>query len=76
MAVLFLINPQGFFVIDMSWTEPMLVFTFSLVMFCACRWRKGLPWALGLFLATKQYSVLVLPALVLLLEGPNQFKQF
>ncbi len=53
----------------------MLLFTFSLVMYCACRWRKGLPWALGLFFATKQYSVLVLPALYLLMEGPNPFRQ-
>jgi hypothetical protein len=75
VAVLFLVNPQGFYVIDQSWTEPLLVFTFSLAMFCACRWRKGLPWALGLFFATKQYTVFVLPALLLLLEGPNPFKQ-
>jgi hypothetical protein len=75
-AVLLLINPQGLFVIDMSWTEPLLLLNFSLVMFCACRWRKGLPWALGLFFATKQYTVLLLPAVFLLLEGPNLWKQF
>lgn len=76
VAVLFLCNPLTFFVIDRAWTEPLLVFTFSLVMFCACRWRKGLPWALGLFFATKQYSVLALPLLFLLVEGPNPVKQF
>jgi hypothetical protein len=75
-ALLLLINPQGFFVIDMSWTEPLLLLNFSLVMFCAFRWRKGLPWALGLFFATKQYTVLLLPAVFLLLEGPNLWKQF
>jgi hypothetical protein len=74
-ALLFLINPRGFFVIDHSWTEPLLVFSFSLAMFCACRWRKGLPWALGLFFATKQYAVLGLPVLFMLIEGPNPFKQ-
>lgn len=76
IGLLFLINPQGFFVIDMSWTEPLLVLTFSLVMFCACRWPKGLPWALGLFFATKQYTAVALPLLFLLTEGPNPWKQW
>lgn len=76
IGLLFLINPQGFFVIDMSWTEPLLVLTFSLIMFCACRWRKGLPWALGLFFATKQYTAVALPLLFLLTEGPKPWKQW
>jgi len=75
IALLFLVNPQGFFVINMSWTEPLLLLNFSLIMFCACRWRKGLPWALGLFFATKQYTVLAVPLLFLLVEGPNLFKE-
>ena len=75
MALLFLVDPKGFFVIDLSWTEPLLVFTFSLAMFCACRWRKGLPWALGLMFATKQYTVIMLPAVFLLMEGPNPLRQ-
>lgn len=57
-----------------GWTEPLLIFNFSLMMFCACRWRPGLPWALGLFLATKQYAILALPLLPLLLE-PGQRRQ-
>ena len=66
-AVLFLLTPQVFYVINTSWTEPLLTLTFSLVMFCACRWRPGLPWVLGLFFATKQYGVLAVPLLGLLL---------
>lgn len=75
MALLLLVNPKSFDVMDTSWTEPLLLFTFSLVMFCACRWRSGLPWALGFLLATKQYTVLLLPVLFLLVEGPNPFRQ-
>ena len=75
MALLLLVNPKAFDVMDASWTEPLLLFFFSLVMFCACRWRRGLPWALGFFLATKQYTVLLLPVLFLLVEGPNPFRQ-
>ncbi|MDP9174578.1 MAG: hypothetical protein M3O30_12025 [Planctomycetota bacterium] len=74
-ATLFLLTPQTPFVLDLAWTEPLLAFNFSLAMFCACRWRKALPYALGLFFATKQYTVLALPALFLLIDGPNPWKQ-
>lgn len=76
-GALFLTTPWGFYVLVKAWTEPLLVLNFSLVMFCACRWRNGLPWALGLFLATKQYAVLVLPLLPLLVQGqaPERWKE-
>jgi len=74
-GVLFLTTPCVFLVLTMAWTEPLLVLNFSLVMFCACRWRKGLPWALGLFFATKQYTVLALPLLPLLVHGPGWRKE-
>jgi hypothetical protein len=74
-ATLFLLTPRAFYVMELGWTEPLLTFNFSLVMFCACRWRKALPYALGLFFATKQYTVLALPAMLLLVDGPNPWKQ-
>jgi hypothetical protein len=74
-AVMFLLTPRVFFVVWASWTEPLLLLTFSLTMFSACRWRRGLPWALGLFLATKQYAILALPLLPLLASGPDRWKQ-
>ena len=70
-ACLFLFTPQVFFIVAQSWTEPLLVFTFSLAMFCACRWPRALPYALGIFLATKQYTVLLVP-LTLLLAGRTE----
>jgi hypothetical protein len=74
-AVMFLLTPCVFLIVWAAWTEPILLLTFSLSMFCACRWRKGLPWALGLFFATKQYAFVALPLLPLLVQGPNQWKQ-
>lgn len=74
-GVLFLITPRVFYVLSMAWTEPLLVLNFSIVMFCACRWRKGLPWALGLFFSTKQYAVLALPLLPLLVQGPERWRE-
>jgi hypothetical protein len=74
-ATLFLLTPRALYVVDLAWTEPMLALTFSLVMFCACRCRKMLPYALGLFFATKQYTVLSLPALLLLVDVPDRWAQ-
>jgi hypothetical protein len=75
IAVLFLLTPTVFFVVERSWTEPLLALIFSLVMFCALRWRRGLPYALGLLVATKQYTVLMVPLVWLLLEDPVAWKQ-
>ncbi len=74
-ATLFLLTPRSLYVVDLAWTEPMLALTFSLAMFCACRCRKMLPYALGVYFATKQYTVLSLPALLLLVDGPDRWAQ-
>jgi hypothetical protein len=60
-AALYLFYPRSFFVLEQGWTEPFLVFLLALVVFCAARWRAALPFALGLFLASKQYMVLAVP---------------
>jgi uncharacterized membrane protein len=44
------------------------------LMFCAVRWRGGLPYALGLFLATKQYSVFAVPFVPLLFEPGHAWR--
>jgi hypothetical protein len=74
-AALFLLTPQGLLVTYTGWTEPLLTLNFSLAMFCACRRPKMLPWMLGLFFATKQYTVFALPALCMLTDGPDRGKQ-
>jgi hypothetical protein len=75
-AAVFLLTPRAIYVLDLAWTEPLLVLTFSLTMFCACRWPKALPWCFGLYLSTKQYAVLAIPLLPLLVEGPQVGKAF
>jgi hypothetical protein len=75
VAILFLLTPTVYFVVEQSWTEPLLAFTFSLAMFCALRWRKALPYALGLLFATKQYTVLIVPLVWLLLDEPRSLKR-
>jgi hypothetical protein len=70
-AAVFLLTPRAIYVLNLAWTEPLLVLTFSLTMFCACRRPKALPYCLGLYLSTKQYAVLAIPLLPLLLDGPR-----
>jgi hypothetical protein len=65
-AVLFLLTPKTGTILEIGWTEPLLVLTFSIAMFSAIRCRRALPYALGIFLSTKQYAILALPLFPLL----------
>lgn len=73
-AAIFLLTPLALYVLDMSWTESLLALTFSIAMLCACRWPRALPYALGLYFSTKQYTILALPLLPLLAQGPDRGK--
>jgi hypothetical protein len=74
-ATIFLLTPKALYVTDLAWSEPILILTFSFVMLCACRYPKALPYAVGLYFATKQYTILSLPAVVLLVQGPDYWKK-
>jgi hypothetical protein len=54
-AMLFLTTPRLCFVIEKSWTEPIVVLTLCATVASAIKWPRLLPFALGLFLASKQY---------------------
>ena len=66
-AGLLLFVPETFFVLTMGWTEPLMVVTLAITVFSACKAPRMLPVALGLFLASKQYSLLAVPLAALLL---------
>ena len=63
-ALLFLFTPRVFFVLEQSWTEPVLVFLFACTVFCRCRFPGAAPWIAGLLLAGKQYMVFIAPAVL------------
>ncbi len=65
-AALFLFTPRGFYVLEQSWTEPLVLLALSLIVFIAVRIPRLLPYLYGLLLAMKQYLPLTLPAVVLL----------
>jgi hypothetical protein len=69
-AVLFLFTPRAFFVLEQGWIEPFVICGLCAVVFCAVRRPKALPYAVVLFLSTKQYLLFALPALLLLLPRP------
>jgi hypothetical protein len=74
-AALYLTTPRIFFVLEQSWTEPILVLALAAVVFAACRHSRAVPWLFGAFLALKQYLVLALLAAPLLLPSPLDRRQ-
>jgi hypothetical protein len=69
-AALLLAAPACFIVIESAWTEPFVLLMLVLVALAAVHARRWLPVALGLFFAVKQYNVIFVPCLFLLLPRP------
>lgn len=65
-ALLFLTTPRLLFTVEQGFTEAVLALGLGLTVLCATRWRRGLPVAVGLLLAGKQYAPLLLPLVPLL----------
>lgn len=66
-AIAFLFSPRNFHVIEQAWTEPVSAMCLAGFAWSWAR-RPGLaPWFFGLFLASKQYCVLLLPLALLAL---------
>lgn len=75
-AALFLTTPRFLFVLEAGWTEPFVVAGVGAVLFVAHRAPRALPWIFGLFLGTKQFTVLAVPASALLARWPLQRRPF
>jgi hypothetical protein len=73
-AVVFLSFSRMFEVLESSWTDTYLVMLLALCVYCATRKSKLLPWGIGLLLVSKQYTVLMIPATLLLLPWPLRWK--
>lgn len=73
IACLLLLSPVTRYVELQSWTEPFVLLTLTCTIYAALKKSWWLPVALGLFLASKQYSVLALPFIPLLL-GERRWK--
>ncbi|MSQ84260.1 MAG: hypothetical protein EXR77_15485 [Myxococcales bacterium] len=69
-VALLLFAPRSLFIVEQAWTEPFVLLGLAAVLYSALRRPQWLPWALGLWLSTKQYMVLVAPLGLLLLPRP------
>ncbi len=65
-AALLLMTPRGLFILEQAWTEPFLICLLAATVFCACRFPRALPYVFGLLLAVKQYTVFMVPLVLLL----------
>lgn len=64
IATLHLLHPRGLFVLEQAWTDALLAGAFLVVVLLIQQARSSwLGLALGLYIATKQYSVVALPVL-------------
>ncbi|MCS7032752.1 MAG: hypothetical protein NZ561_02015 [Phycisphaerae bacterium] len=68
-AALLLTSPRALFLVQTGWTEPLLILLAAAVTWSALHCRRILWLALGLWLAVKQYLLLLIPLTKLL--GPT-----
>ena len=66
-AALLLLTPRGFYVIEHGWTDPVVALLVCSTVICAVRAPRLLPVSLGLLLFSKQYTFLLIPAIIALL---------
>src|SRR5438876_3211729 len=69
-AILLLTTSRVFMVIELGWTEPLVILWLAATVWCACRRPQWVPYALGLLLASKQYTIFI-PPLAMLLVTPK-----
>lgn len=74
-AIALLLAPRLFMTLELAWTEPFVILSLSLTLWCARRRPRLMPWALGLLLASKQYMVFAVP-LTALLVSPFSWRQW
>ncbi len=75
-AYIFLFTPRVFFVLEQSWTEPIVIFFMAATIFCAARYPRWLPILLGLLFASKQYFLFIIPLTLLLVPRKSSWKKW
>jgi hypothetical protein len=65
-AFIFLFTPRIFFVLEQSWTEPLVLLCLTAMIFCAVHYPRWVSLTLGLFFSSKQYLLFIIPLSLLL----------
>lgn len=73
-GLLLMTAPAQWVVIENAWTEPFLLLMLVGLALVATRCPKWTPVMLGLFLATKQYTIIFVPLIFLILPRPLTWK--
>jgi hypothetical protein len=74
-GLLLLFTPRTFFIVEQSWTEPIIVMLLALTVLLASRALRVTPVGLGLLLALKQHLVLTLPLALLMAPRPVAWRR-
>jgi hypothetical protein len=69
-AILLLTTSRVFMVLELGWTEPLVILWLAATVFCHCRYPRATPYMLGLLLASKQYTLFI-PPIAALLVAPR-----
>lgn len=70
IALIFLFNPLSLFILEQSWTEPVIILLLTLILyFFRQKNYTKLAVTFGFLLATKQYAILFLPIVWFMLSG-------
>lgn len=69
-GILLLTAPATFHIIVASWTEPFLLLALVLTAVVSFRFPKWMPVALAMFFVMKQYTIIYLPLVWLILPRP------
>jgi hypothetical protein len=75
-AILLLTSSRVFMVIQLGWTEPLVIVWLAATIFSACRYPRATPYLLGLLLAAKQYTIFIPPLAALLVTPRFTWREY
>ena len=74
-AYIFLFTPKLYYVVEQSWTEPIVILFLVATVFCAVHKPRWIPVMLGIFFASKQYLLFFFPITILLFASHMSWKK-
>ncbi|MCB9113032.1 MAG: hypothetical protein H6634_17450 [Anaerolineales bacterium] len=72
-AYVFLFTPKSLYVIEQSWTEPIVVFLLVVVVYAYLHRSRWLEILVGLFFASKQYLLFAFPLVLMIFQIQTPF---
>jgi len=75
-AYIFLFTPRVFYLVEQSWTEPIVVLLLTATVYCAIHYPRWLPFILGLLFASKQYLLFLIPLTLLLIPQKSSWRNW